>query len=43
MRDFTADIEKRLDDVYKGGAAQKFGIDELGAESSRSEFQSSGL
>lgn len=38
MREFTADIEKRLDDVYKGGAAYKFGIDDVASESSKSEF-----
>lgn len=37
MRDFGADIEKKLDDVYKGGASSKFGFDDVASVTSWSD------
>lgn len=37
MRTFGADIEQRLDDVYKYGASKRFGFDDVASVSSQSQ------
>lgn len=37
MRNFGADIEKKLDEVYKGGASSKFGFDDVASVTSQSD------
>lgn len=37
MKDFGFNIEKKLDDVYKGGATNKFGFDDVASMTSLSE------
>jgi hypothetical protein len=35
MSNFSRDMESRLDQVYKGGAAEKFGFDDITKESQK--------
>lgn len=39
MRDFGQNIEKKLDEVYKFGASEKFGIDDVASQSSFTSLQ----